>query len=93
MSQHNAVCGQQNVSENVIPTSDQEKTVAASSQNNRIQTEEAGRDTDPLGGENPEPEDLQEGVKQAEAITSAWSRRSLALAYAGYVSFTRGSFI
>ena len=36
-------------------------------------------------GSDTEPEHLQLGVKQAEAVAAAWSRKSLVCAYAGYV--------
>lgn len=43
-------------------------------------------ETQPLGDEIPDNEHLQRGVRQAQAITAAWSKKSLFLAYAGCVN-------
>lgn len=42
-------------------------------------TESSGSDT--------ESEILQQGVKQAEAVAAAWTKKALVMAYAGYVDF------
>jgi hypothetical protein len=40
-------------------------------------------DQQPLGRDNIGREHAQRGVKQVEAITAAWSKKSLLVAYAG----------
>ena len=42
---------------------------------------------DSIAGGDADSEDLQRGVKEAEAVAAAWSKRALVAAYAGYAQF------
>lgn len=44
-------------------------------------------ETEALVDDDSNSDSIQFGVKQAEAVAAAWSRKSLIIAYVGYVRF------
>jgi hypothetical protein len=65
-------------------TPDQERTVPDG--NHPANDKQLQEETQSLGDENSDKEHLQRGVQQAQAITASWSKKSLLLAYAGFVN-------
>jgi hypothetical protein len=81
MSQHVGDDGQRTVSGDIDPGPNQEKT--ANNQDDPMKNKKPDEITGPLDLEGPGSENSQYGVQKVEAITSAWSKRSLVFAYTG----------